>query len=134
MELVNLGDELVIKVNNSQIVHKNSSEYTEIYKLYVIYKFSDNESYLCYVPSNYQYKFSWQFKANKDFIDRNNIEKKYLGECVVVVHDENIFKVKKSILGAKCISCHTFIEGVEQGYTCYSCRQNPYPSWRLIND
>jgi hypothetical protein len=134
MELVNLGDELVIKVNNLQIVHKNSSEYTEIYKLSVIYKFSDNESYLCYVPLNYQYKFWWQFKINKEFLDRNNIEKKYFGEIGIVIHNENIFKVKKGILGSKCISCLTFIEGVEQGYTCYSCRQNPYPSWRLQND
>lgn len=130
MELVNLGDELVIKINNLQIVHKNSSEYTEIYKLLVIYKFSDNESYLCYVPLNYQYKFWWQFKVDKGFIDRNNIEKKYLNEFVVVVHNDNIFKIKKCILGSKCINCQTFIEGVENGYVCYSCRQNPYPAWR----
>lgn len=129
-----MGDELVIKVNNFQIVHKNSSEYTDIYKLQVIYKFSDNESYLCYVSISDLYKFWWQFKANKEFINRNALDKKYLNEYVVVIHDENIFKVKKAMTGSECISCRTFIEGVEHGYTCYSCRQNPYPSWRLTND
>jgi hypothetical protein len=41
MELMTIGDELVIKVDCINIVHKQSSEYTNLYNLTIIYCFSD---------------------------------------------------------------------------------------------
>lgn len=131
MDLVSINDELVIKVDCITIVHKNSNEYSDTFKLSVIHLFSDNETYLCYVPLIYLYKFNSQFKIDKKFADIIFLDKKFINQYAVIVHNNNIYKVINSINGNKCISCHTFIEGIENNnYTCYSCRQNPFPSWR----
>lgn len=131
MELVTINDELIIKVNCITIVHKNSDEYSDIFKLSVIHLFSDNETYLCHVPLNYLYKFNSQFKVDKNFADIIQLDKKFINEYVCIIHANNIFNVIKGIIGSKCISCKTFIDGVEDNrYTCYSCKQNPFPSWR----
>lgn len=134
MELMTIGDELVIKVDCINIVHKQSSEYTELYNLTIIHCFSDFETYLCYVPLNYLYKFKSQFKIEKSFSDRTCIDSKFIGEFAVIVHDDQAFKKIKCVQGNRCISCHTFISYIGSNYTCYNCRQNPFPTWRLHND
>jgi hypothetical protein len=134
MELVTIGDELVIKVDCITIVSKNCIDYTDLFKLTIIHCFSDFETYLCHIPANHLYKFQGQFKIDNKFANILLLDTKFIGEFAVIIHNDHIFRKIKGIQGNRCISCHTFISNVGSNYTCYSCRQNPFPSWGYKDD
>ena len=97
MEQVTINDELIIKIDCVTIVHKHSEEYSDTFKLSVIHLFSDNETYLCYVPLNHLYKFKGQFKIDKKFADVILLDSKFINEYAVIIHNNNIYKIIKDI-------------------------------------
>jgi len=93
--------------------------------IYTELKFYDATTHLvCYVPDYISINSS--FKLQRHHMKQFEFDEKFLSERAVYVSPDRVTSVEKHIPGAKCSKCGIYVQYVEEPFTCYDCRQDPY--------
>ena len=125
MPKLKLGDRVSVKLDGTTVVGPYS-DHTEV-RTFDIIGVEDGRYYL-YVPP--YITISDTVKVDNYNYKKFNILPKFIGEEVILVAENKIYKIVSRLDGTFCDYCGEFYDYAvpNQGdkLICWSCRQNPY--------
>lgn len=130
-----IGDELVVKVRDGKIVSMYAVTFDVKQTVQVVFANNVSGEYLCYIPQHISGIIKDSFKITQPTIVTYKLKKSFLNHDAVIVRRDCITKLIVGPDGATCKKCDTFIQyAIGHDFICYSCRENPYPSWKKSID
>jgi hypothetical protein len=130
-----VGDIVKCRIYNGYTVTRETTCYDDTIEMTVIGSFvpeTNIKEYVCYISEKDAIKTKYlSFILNNDYLKRNKIHRKYLGDNAIVIRFRNVYEIKQKVDGMSCSRCdefyHTASPNTDSGeLICYSCRQNPY--------
>ena len=120
------GDRVDCRVKQAALVNPYK-DYDEVRTFEIIAK--DKYGYYLFVPQYYYLKGTTV--VDKYFCNQLNVDKKYIGENVIYIQGNMIFRVDSVLDGMNCAKCREFHHMAEPNQPdgtliCWSCRSNPY--------
>lgn len=122
-----IGDRVDCLVKESVIIHPSNTDHDEVMTLEIIAL--ARAGYHLYVPS---YRFIKHSVALSELFCRKlNAKSCFIGEQIVTIADDLVFKINTIYDGCFCARCHEFYNmsapNQENGnMICWRCRDNPY--------
>lgn len=120
------GDRVDCRVKQAELVSPYK-DFDEVKTFEIIAK--DKYGYYLFVPVYYYLKGTTI--ADKHFCSQLNVDKKFIGENVIYIQGNMIFRVDSILDGMICAKCREFHHMAEANrpdgtLICWSCRSNPY--------
>lgn len=120
------GDRVDCRVKQAVLVSPYK-DFDEVKTFEIIAK--DKYGYYLFVPGYYFLKGTTI--ADKYFCAQLNVDKKFIGENVIYIQGNMIFRVDSVLDGLNCAKCREFFHMAEANQPdgtliCWACRSNPY--------
>jgi len=122
-----IGDHVIVRTVSGFIVSGRTEVWDDEIELSVVKKIMWSETevyeYVLFVPCHVLIKSS----TLMDSRNKLGIPQKFVGEHIVIVKPQYITRLgRQRADGNNCANCGDFCNYATEGFTCYSCRTNPY--------
>lgn len=120
------GDIVLCKSLYGEIVSNDTLDYDELVKLKIASYYGDK--YIVFSPDDVYLKD--YLYVRKDNYKKYNMQEKHIGLEILIIRDDQIFKLHHKFEGMCCIKCGDYSQYAEankdKDFQCYLCRENPY--------